>query len=147
MFYLCRVNQLNKKSMNNFQDNQEVMTFIKGMTHSIRETISEIVDPNKIPDTIVFLLKKVEDGEVVYGMGGGQIPEDNFGRELAKGIIPTIIQQQGNEILCTCESIKVNGEMKIKFINHITKDETFEIVSMEEKPNQVSDLLTNLCMN
>ena len=35
--------------MNNYQDNQEVMTFIKGMTHSIKETISEMVDPNKIP--------------------------------------------------------------------------------------------------
>jgi hypothetical protein len=133
--------------MNNYQDNQEVNEFIQGMKHSIRETINEMINSSLIPDTIVFLLKRVEEGEVKYGMGGGAIPEDNFGRELAKGIIPTIIQQQGNEILCTCEAIKVNGEMKIKFINHITKDETFEIVSMEEKPNQVSDLLTNLCMN
>jgi len=132
--------------MNNFQDNQEVMTFIKGMTHSIRETISEMINSSLIPDTIVFLLKKVEDGEVNYGMGGGAIPEDNFGRELARGIIPTIIQQQGNEILCTCEAIKVNGEMKIKFINHITKEETFEIVSMEEKSISV-DVFGNICLN
>ena len=133
--------------MNNYQDNQEVNRFINGITKSIRETISEMIDPNKIPDTIIFLLKKVEDGEVVYGTGGGAIPEDRFGSELARGIIPTIIREQGNEILCTCEVIKVNGEMKIKFINHITEDETFEIVSLEEKPKQVSDLFNNLCMN
>jgi hypothetical protein len=105
-----------------------------------------MINSSLIPDTIVFLLKKVEDGEVNYGMGGGQIPEDNFGRELARGIIPTIIQQQGNEILCTCEAIKVNGEMKIKFINHITKEETFEIVSMEEKSISV-DVFGNICLN
>ena len=132
--------------MNNYQDNQEVNQFIQGMTHSIKETIDEMIDSSIIPDTLVFLLKRVEEGEVKYGMGGGSIPEDDFGKELAKGIIPTIIQRQGNEILCTCEAIKVNGEMKIKFINHITKDETFEIIPMKEKSISV-DTFGNICLN
>jgi hypothetical protein len=132
--------------MNNYQDNQEVRQFIQGMSVSIKETIEEINDSSKIPSTILYLLKRVKEGEVCYGLGGGAIPDDEIGLKMARMVVPKVIEMEGNEILCTCEAIKVNGEMKIKFINHITKDETFEIVNLT-KPSQVSDLIGNICLN
>lgn len=132
--------------MNNYQDNQEVSRFIDGMKHSVRDAIEGNQFP-KIPDTIIYLISKVEDGEVMYGMGGGAVPEDEIGRELIKSITPKIMEHEGHRILCTCEAIKVNGEMKLKFINHITNDETFEIIPMEKKTYKFEELFTNISLN
>ena len=65
---------------------QDYITAMKAKDKQRSSTLSFL--RAKIKDVMISnRVEKVEDGEVNYGMGGGQIPEDNFGRELAKSIM------------------------------------------------------------
>ena len=95
----------------------------------------------------MFLLKRTnEEGETEYGMGGGPVPNDPIGKMVHDKIVPQIIERDGHEILCTCETTYNNGVMKVEFHNYLTDEKHQEVFNFN-KPYQVSDLTKNLCLN
>jgi len=134
--------------MNNYKDIEEIREFIEGMTHSAKVSTEEMLETNdSVPNVKMYLLKKVnEEGETQYGMGGGAIPTDEIGKMIYNKIVPKIIEEGGHEILCTCETTYDNGVMKVEFHNFVTNEKHQEVINFN-KPYQVSDLLSNVCLN
>lgn len=121
--------------MYTYNDIEEVRSFIEGLTYSIKETTEEQVNGgNDIPNTMIFLLKRPnENGGFDYGMGGRQVPTDRLGK-----IVPTIIKEQGNEILCKCETNFENGRMTIKFEDYVNDTKHEEVFDFNQ-PTQKTD--------
>lgn len=134
--------------MNNYKDIEEIRDFIQGMTHSAKVSTEELLEKtNEVPNLKMFLLKRTnEEGETEYGLGGGAVPNDPIGKMVHDEIVPKIIRSQGNEILCTCETTFSNGIMKVEFHNFVTDEKHQEVFDFT-KPYQVSDLLSNVCLN
>ena len=134
--------------MNNYKDIEEIREFIQGMTHSAKVSTEEMLETtNTIPNVKMYLLKRTnEEGETQYGMGGGAIPTDEIGKMVYNKIVPQIIERDGHEILCTCETTFTNGIMKVEFHNFVTDEKHQEVFDFT-KPYQVSDLLSNVCLN
>ena len=134
--------------MNNYQDIEEIKDFIEGMTHSIERGTQEMIDEGKnIPDVVLYLIKKPNnEGGANYGVGGGAVPSDEIGKILHNKIVPLVIQKEGHTILCKMESVFSNGVMKVEFTNKLTDEVSFEEFNYN-KPYQVSDLMSNICLN
>ena len=134
--------------MNNYRDIEEINKFIEGMTHSVKEGAQEMIDEGKsILNVIMYLIKRPnENGGTDYGMGGGPVPNDEIGKIIHNKIVPMIIQKEGNTILCSCEATYFEGKMKVKFHNYVTDEENCEVFDLN-KPYQVSDLMSNICLN
>lgn len=129
--------------MTNYKDIEEIKDFIQGMTHSVTRHIQEEGTP---PDSVFFLVKRIEDGESSYGLTGGGIPDHPIAKMIHSDIIPKIIAHQGGEILCMFEVTNLEDEVKLKFTNYITKEETFEIISTK-KTFTFEELLENIHLN
>lgn len=134
--------------MNNYKDIEEIRDFVQGMTHSAKVSTEEMLEKtDQVPNVKMFLLKKVnEEGETQYGMGGGAVPNDPIGKMVYDRIVPQIIERDGHEILCSCETTYENGVMKVEFHNYLTDEKHQEVINFN-KPYQVSDLTKNLCLN
>lgn len=134
--------------MNNYKDIEEVRDFIQGMTHSAKVSTKELLEiTNKIPNMKMYLLKSTnKEGETQYGFGGGEIPNDPIGKMVYDQVIPQIIERDGHEILCSCETTYNDGVMKVEFHNYLT-DEKHQVDFDFTKPHQMSDLMKNICMN
>jgi len=134
--------------MNNYKDIEEIRDFVQGMTHSAKVSTEELLGKtDQVPNLKMFLLKKVnEEGETEYVMGGGPVPNDPIGRMVYDRVVPQIIERDGHEILCSCETTYDNGVMKVEFHNYLTDEKHQEVINFN-KPYQVSDLTKNLCLN
>ena len=127
--------------MYTYNDIEEVRDFIQGMTYSVKETTEEQIKSGEteIPNTAIFLLKRPnENGGSDYGMGGGPIPSDPIGKIIHNQVVPEIIKQQGNEILCKCETEFKNGVMTLKIEDYVNDTKHEEVFNFDT-PKQTTD--------
>lgn len=134
--------------MNNYKDIEEIRDFIQGMTHSAKVSTEELLETtDQVPNVKIFLLKSTnEEGETEYSVSVTSMPNDPIGKMVHDKIVPQIIQKDGHEILCSCETNFSNGVMKVEFQNYLTDEKHQEVFNFN-KPYQVSDLTKNLCLN
>jgi len=134
--------------MNNYKDIEEIRDFIQGMTHSAKVSTEELLKTtDQVPSLKIFLLKRTnEEGETEYGVSVTSVPDDPIGKMVHNKIVPKIIKKEGNEILCSVVTTYNNGVMKVEFHNYLTDEKHQEVFDFT-KPYQVSDLLSNLCLN
>jgi len=150
-FYLCIVKSI--KNMYNQTDINEVDGFIMGMKIATKQTTEEEFRMgSKIPNTEIFLLKRTNnEGEVEYGFGGGAVSNHGFERYIESELIKKAIENEGNTILCKCETTLNGNRFKVKFTNYLTKEEHEENHEFNRGPFQVSDINSfmgqPLCLN